>query len=1114
MLPFLRSGLMLAGAVWAALGTPQKLEPDAAFERVLGGGESHSYVVEAQPGQPLLLTVEQRGIDVAIDVFDPEGKALGTVDTPTGREGPEQALVEGGGPYRVEVRGPRSAPRGQYRLRLEVLPQTTPAERELVAAERVTTGAERLRKQGTAEAARQAAAGYAEAAGLWRSLGRRREEATALYVLATLHGALGDAKQAVAAYRQALPLWEALGDASRQADVLSSLGLAHYALGEDGEARSAFEKAIDLHRQRGDRVGEASALNNLCLLDSSRGLLEEALSCHQRTLALFRQAGETGREARSLSNLGGLYEVLGEPRQALEHYRQALGLMVSLGDRQGEAQILNNLGVTSGGLGELGEALSHYQGALAIFRDLGDRQWEARTLNNLGSAYYGLGELGRAGAALEQALALRRAVGDRRGEVVTLNYLGLVRSGLGETAEAQGLFRQARDLARALGDRRYEADALGLLGRALIQAGDAANALEPLGQAESLLSVLGERRPRAVALQRLGEARFLRGDLAKAREAFDQALLLRQAIADRAGEAETRTSLARLEARLGRVPEARAEVEKTLALIESLRVTVVNPDLRASFLSAYRQAFELEIDLLMRQGHAREALEVSERARARALLDLLQEAHASVQADGDPELRAREQALAERLNAKAERRIERLSASGTTAERGGEAGEGDLQELLTELDGVRAEIRRRSPRYAALTQPAPLDAAGIQALLDPQTLLLEYSLGEERSFLWAVDAGGVASFELPPREKIETLARQVYTALRTLDPGAAKPGRTEAEALSRILLGPVADRLGDRRLVLVADGALHYLPFAALPVPLAGAPGEVLLERHEIVTLPSASVLANQRSDLAARLPAAKAVAVLADPVFDPEDARVAKSQPTRTASAAVAGAKERGRESADFPALQRLPSTRLEAERISALVPPGEALVELDFAADREAVLGSRLASYRVIHFATHGLIDARTPELSGLMLSRVGADGKAKEGFLSLADVYNLQLGADLVVLSGCETALGREVRGEGLVGLTRGFLYAGAARVAASLWRVQDRATAELMGRFYGAMLREGKSPAAALREAQLAIRADRRWRAPYYWAAFVLQGDWRDAPGARNPEITTGAGAVPE
>jgi CHAT domain-containing protein/Tfp pilus assembly protein PilF len=1102
------AGLLAPVAVFAATAAgeePRKLDPGTVLEQGFQGGESHVYLVEVRPGQPLLVTVDQRGIDVATDVLGPDGKSLGVVDTPTGREGPESVLIEGEGPYRVEIRGPKTALPGRYEVRLEALPQDTPAGRGRVEAERLTPGAERLRRQGTAEAAWQAAARYAEAAGRWRSLGRRREEATALYILATLHGALGDARQAVAAYRQSLPVWEELGDTNRQADVLTALGLAHYALGDDQEARGAFERSIALRRERGDRAGEASSLNNLCLLYPSQGKLDEALACYQQALGLFREAGEAGGEARSLTNLGGLYEILGEPRQALENYGQALDLMVSLGDRRGEAQILNNLGVTSGGLGELGEALARYHRALAIFRELGDRQWEARTLHNLGSVYSALGELQRARATFEQTLELRRAVGDRRGEVVTLNQLGLVRSGLGETAEAQGLFRQARDLARTLGDRRYEADSLGLLGRELIRAGDAGKALEALGEAADILAALGERRPRAVALHRLGQALFLRGDLPKAREAFSQALELRLAIADRAGEAETRTALARLEARLGRIPEARAQVEKTLALIESLRVTLTNPDLRASFLSAYRQAFELEIDLLMRQGQAREALEVSERARARALLDLLQEARASVQTGGDPELRAREKALTERLNAKAERQTEQLSRTGTARA----ADESELQALLTEMDGVRAEIRRRSPRYAALTQPAPLAAAEIQALLDPQTLLLEYSLGEERSFLWAVDTGTVASFELPPRAEIEAAARRVYTALRTLDPGAAKQGRAEAEALSRVLLGPVADRLASRRLVIVADGALHYLPFAALPVPgvpAGGTSADLLLDRHEIVALPSVSVLASLRRDLATRVPAPKAVAVLADPVFDLGDPRISKTQ-----TAASSRAPERGGEP-DFPTLQRLPSTRLEAERISALVPAGEALVELDFAADREAVLGSRLAPYRVVHFATHGLIDARTPELSGLMLSRVGEDGKPKEGFLSLADVYNLQLGADLVVLSGCETALGREVRGEGLVGLTRGFLYAGAARVAASLWRVQDRATAELMGRFYRAMLQEGKSPAAALREAQLAIRSDRRWRAPYYWAAFVLQGDWRDTP--RASEIAPLSGAVTE
>jgi CHAT domain-containing protein len=190
-----------------------------------------------------------------------------------------------------------------------------------------------------------------------------------------------------------------------------------------------------------------------------------------------------------------------------------------------------------------------------------------------------------------------------------------------------------------------------------------------------------------------------------------------------------------------------------------------------------------------------------------------------------------------------------------------------------------------------------------------------------------------------------------------------------------------------------------------------------------------------------------------------------------------------------------RLPWSRREAEAIAAIAAgasAGRPLVALDFRASRATALSPELSGYRIVHFATHGIIDSQTPALSGLMLSRVDEHGAPLEGFLGLRDVYNLRLGADLAVLSGCETALGKQVRGEGLVGLTQGFLYAGARQVVASLWRIEDRATAELMSRFYRGLLIEGRPPAAALRQAQLAIREDKRWRSPYYWSGFVLQG----------------------
>jgi CHAT domain-containing protein len=577
---------------------------------------------------------------------------------------------------------------------------------------------------------------------------------------------------------------------------------------------------------------------------------------------------------------------------------------------------------------------------------------------------------------------------------------------------------------------------------------------------------------------------------------------VRRALGDPPGEAETLTALARMERALGRLDPARAHVDEALGLIESLRVRVTDPDLRATYLATQQRAFELAIDLerqlaLRAPGtrHAETALALAERARARSLLELLQEARTEVRQGIDPALRERERAVADRLSAAAERQAELAGSS--SAERKA-AAERDLGDLLAESARVAEEVRRSSPRYAALTQPRPLAAADIRALLDPDTLLLEYRLGEERSFLWAVTAGAVELHELPRRAAIEALARRAYAELSTAERGA-RSERGAARELGRIVLGPVAGRLAQRRLAIVADGALQYIPFAALPEP--GRPGSFLIERHEIVALPSASVLAVERAGPLAGRPAPAAhaaLAVLADPVFSVRDPRVHTAPPAVGTGGGPApkGAVRRGPGGAGF---SRLAATRREAAAITALLPRTEVELLLGFAARRGTVVAGELDRYRILHFATHGVIDAERPRLSGLVLSLVDPAGRPQDGFLSLADIYNLDLTADLVVLSGCETALGREIRGEGLIGLVRGFLYAGSRRVVASLWRVEDRATAELMARFYRALLRGGEPPAAALRDAQLALLRQPRWRQPASWAGFVVQGDWRRAAG---------------
>jgi CHAT domain-containing protein len=338
---------------------------------------------------------------------------------------------------------------------------------------------------------------------------------------------------------------------------------------------------------------------------------------------------------------------------------------------------------------------------------------------------------------------------------------------------------------------------------------------------------------------------------------------------------------------------------------------------------------------------------------------------------------------------------------------------------------------------------------------------------------------------LPGRATLEELARRAGELLpRSKEWSLKRQADLAAEALSRVVLGPVARDLGTRRLLVVVDGALQAIPFAALPTP--GSRQPLILDR-EVVQLPSASVLAFVRETAARRPPARHQLAVVADPVFGRGDPRLA------TAPAPL-GAPPSGERAEVGGGFLRLPATAREAATILRLAPPAESFAALGLAANRDTVLGGRLAAYRIVHFATHSVFDALHPELSALALSTVDRAGRPREGLLRAYEIYDLRLPAELVVLSACRTAVGPDVRGEGMMSLTRAFLHAGAARVLVSLWNVDDAATAELMGRFYTHLLQGGMPPSRALREAQLSMLHEERWSSPLYWAGFTLQGDW--------------------
>jgi CHAT domain-containing protein len=305
-----------------------------------------------------------------------------------------------------------------------------------------------------------------------------------------------------------------------------------------------------------------------------------------------------------------------------------------------------------------------------------------------------------------------------------------------------------------------------------------------------------------------------------------------------------------------------------------------------------------------------------------------------------------------------------------------------------------------------------------------------------------------------------------------------------SEELGRMLLGLLPANTAIKRLVIVPDASLWFVPFAALPF---GAKREPLLVRFEVASLPSASIGRFLSREPARRNGNVPRIAVLADPVFGRDDERIVRKQ-ARTEPFAASIGPDRSA----APAFPRLRFSRVEADGIAAILPSGRVNRFLDFAASRRAFEAQAVRNADILHFATHVVLDTQRPELSGIALSSVDPDGRALDGFFRLFEIYNLDLHAGLVVLSACRTALGRQIEGEGIVGLTRGFFCAGASNVLASLWSVQDRATAELMRRLYENLLKDRMDPAAALRAAQLALRSDPRWSHPYYWAAFTMQG----------------------
>ncbi len=1026
---------VLSGQV-AALNTQSRALADGTYS--INGGESHSYSISLTAGQFFYALVDQQGIDLEVTLFKPDGSQIAVTDDPNGSWGPEPILLvaDQSGEYRVEIRASNpKANAAHYLVKIVAQREATAVDKGHLIAQRSFEEGQKLQSRPATADKRAAIVKYQEAIPLFEAADDTYAQTLSVQALALACAQVSEFRTALRFSEDALALAQKVGDERLETPIETLLGGINDVLGETIKAQEHFERARLLAKRLGDNLNEGSALNNIGKLYNDAADFQTALDYYRRALPLF--ADRPDRRALTLNNIGVAYSVLGEPERALDYFQQSLAILKAGRDRTAESQTLSNIGFVYQRLSKYREALDYYAQARAMQQKIGNRAQEAQTLELLGTAYSEMGQPDKAVEYHQQSLEIQRATKNIRREALSLNSLGHVYSLLGQPEKALDYFAQSLSILRTIKD--LNTTAVVLEGRA------------------------------------------------------------------------------RVEQQLRKLNDARKDIEESLSLIETVRARSGSQQNRASYLASKEEAYDLYVDLLM-QLHAKdpaarydaEALQVRERGRARSLLEMLNEAHVDIEQGVSADLVKREREIRQLINAKAQRQIQLTATNGNRQEI--ETFDKEIRALEDEYQQVQVAIRKASPAYAELTQPQPLDLKGIQQQLDPETALLEYSLGDKRSYLWVVTQSSLKTYELPKGEEIGNLAQQVYESLtarsvtKSVETAAERQARiTAADAqlrqsaaqLGQMILAPALTELGTKRLAIVADGALQYVPFAALSADKEYRP---LVVDHEIVSLPSASSLAVQRQSLANRRVAPKGLAVLADPVFSIADTRFKSSVGAKEVASTVPSTNDTriiehlsGGQAGQL-AIRRLPFTRQEADQIMAVAPTGANFKALDFRASRSVATSGELSQYRYVHFATHGYLDTARSGLSAIVLSMIDERGNPQDGFLRTHDIYNLKLPAELVVLSACETGLGKDVKGEGVEGLTRGFMYAGARRVVVSLWNVNDRATASLMQRLYVGMLKSNKTPAAALRAAQIELLRTRQWQSPYYWAAFVMQGEW--------------------
>jgi CHAT domain-containing protein len=946
------------------------------------------------------------------------------------------------------------------------------------------------------------------------------------------------------------------GDLSRSSEYLRDASVLKRRLGDSKSAIRLLQKSLTNERKTKNIDGVNETLGEMLDLYSNNGNSAASNRILKELLSNLNKQQENKSKANIYYLLGEIYYSREDSRNFFIHYSSALELYKKFNDDRGIAKTLLALSFAFLAIDDLGTGLRYAHEANSLSKTIGVLRGITLSFVAMGLANFRMGNSSDALELFSLAKMNFPEDVDVIERAILENNIGRVYQSNGDCDSAIPYFIKALEIFEDENNLTLAVGNLWTLGSVSYQCGQKDRALKFLKKSLLIAKTLGKKHDvifshveiarvyekenlllaaekqysealrlclnadyklaKAETLKGLGDLSMKAGDLTNSLKSYNSSLQLATEIKDRGLRSSVLVEMAKLDLTRNHYDGAIENISESIVLLESLYSDIVHANLQRSYLSSVYERYEVYISLLMQKhketpngDFAARSLQASETSRSRSLIESLRLSDASLTKDANPETLRKENAVRKLINTNSDKLNELLINGATKVEIN--KIEKEILGSQNDLETLKAELKQQSPIYSAIKNPPPFDVAEFQRnVLDDKTLLLEYSFGEKESYLWVVSKNEVSSAVLPARDVFEKRIDVLRNAIEERqklsvdDPDAylqrlaelENVFTTESKLLSNDLLGQVADKLAGKRLIVVPDGKLALLPISALPFPNSDEP---MIAKNEIVYEPSASLL-NILPNLQTRkqLPT-KDLLVFADPVFSSSDSRLTAKSETESSVPNVAGLFNLNLR--DFRILDsngtipRLPASQNEADSIAKTLGGNRTTIASGFDANRERVLNSDIGDYRMLHFATHGLIDMNRPEISSIVLSQFDEAGNKREGYLRLQDIYAMDLATDLVVLSACQSGVGKEIRGEGLMSLNNAFLQAGAKSVVSSAWKVDDNATAILMSKFYSNLIDKGLTTSEALRQAQIEMSKSTQYSSPFYWAAFTVQGEFR-------------------